>query len=183
MRLGAAALLVTAACSLEVNINTRSDEDAKPSSSPIREIAIPAPTRATDPRVGAAPIGRPDTPVIVDQTVTQAPRPDDIAATPVFTPFTVAPSIQNRDEVVAEMVAEYPPLLREAGIGGTVKVYFFIDADGRVQDTRIDQSSGHQALDDAALRVAKVYRFDPALNRDEKVPVWVSFPISFQVKR
>jgi len=80
------------------------------------------------------------------------------------------------------MEREYPPLLRDAGIGGTVRVYFFIDENGTVQDTRIDQSSGHQALDDAALEVAGIYRFSPALNRDKKVPVWVSFPITFQVR-
>ena len=35
---------------------------------------------------------------------------------------------------------------------------------------------------DAALAVADVYRFSAALNRDKKVPVWVSFPITFQVR-
>jgi protein TonB len=99
-----------------------------------------------------------------------------------FTPFTVAPSILNREEVVRALNSEHPPLLREAGIGGTVNVYFFIDEEGVVTDTRINASSGHQALDDAALAVAQRFRFSPALNGDERVPVWVSFPITFQVK-
>ena len=106
----------------------------------------------------------------------------DLSAAPTFTPFTVAPEIQNRNEVIRAMEREYPPLLRDAGIGGTVRVYFFIDETGRVQDFRIDQSSGHQALDQAALNVAEVYQFSPALNRDQRVPVWVSFPITFQVR-
>ena len=108
--------------------------------------------------------------------------PRKLSSAPTFTPFTVAPSIQNRQEVVRAMEREYPPLLRDAGIGGTVRVYFFIDENGAVQDYRIDQTSGHQALDDAALAVADVYRFTAALNRDKKVPVWVSFPITFQVR-
>jgi TonB family protein len=99
-----------------------------------------------------------------------------------FTPFTVAPSILNREEVVRAMNSDYPPLLREAGIGGTVKVYFFIDDGGSVRDTRIQESSGHPAIDAAALAVASVYRFSPALNGDERVPVWVSFPITFQAQ-
>ena len=49
-----------------------------------------------------------------------------------------------------------------------------------VQNQRVEQSSGHQALDDAALRVAPVFRFTPALNRDKAVPVWVRFPITFR---
>ena len=63
-----------------------------------------------------------------------------------------------------------------------VRVFFFIDENGRVVNRQIDQSSGHQALDDAALRVANLYRFSPALNRDRRVPVWVSFGITFQVR-
>lgn len=158
------------------------------------EIEIPPPPQS---------IARPATPVIaeasIDEDITIAPttfeenpvedlppppeeRQTDLSAAPTFTPFTVAPSILNRDEVVRAMEREYPPLLRDAGIGGTVRVYFFIDESGQVQDNRIDQSSGHQALDDAALKVAGVYRFSPALNRDKKVPVWVSFPITFQVR-
>jgi protein TonB len=158
------------------------------------EIEIPPPPKS---------IARPATPVIasadIDEDITIAPttfeenpvedlppppeeKAQDISAAPTFTPFTVAPSILNRDEVVRAMEREYPPLLRDAGIGGTVKVYFFIDENGQVQDTRIDQTSGHQALDDAALKVANIYKFSPALNRDKKVPVWVSFPITFQVR-
>ncbi len=99
---------------------------------------------------------------------------------PTFTPFTDAPTITNRDEVIAALGAEYPALLRDAGVGGTVRIYFFIDETGTVGELRLDQSSGHQALDQAALRVAGVYRFTPALNRGDAVPVWVSFPITFR---
>jgi protein TonB len=158
------------------------------------EIEIPPPPQQ---------ISRPATPVMasadIDEDITIAPTtfeenpieelpppPEeaatDISSAPTFTPFTVAPSILNRQEVVRAMQREYPPLLRDAGIGGTVRVFFFIDEAGTVQDYRIDSSSGHQALDDAALAVADVYRFSAALNRDKKVPVWVSFPITFQVR-
>jgi len=104
----------------------------------------------------------------------------ELARDPAFTPFTVAPSIQNRGEIIEAMQRAYPPLLRDAGIGGTVVVWFFIGSDGRVAERRINTSSGHRALDEAAMRVAARYRFSPALNRDERVPVWVQFPITFQ---
>jgi len=125
--------------------------------------------------------GRPDNPV------EESPPPPeeqvvDISAAPTFTPFTVAPDIQNRAEVIRALEREYPPLLRDAGVGGTVQVYFFIDEEGTVQKFQINESSGYQALDDAALAVAGVYRFSAALNRDNRVPVWVSFPITFLVR-
>lgn len=159
------------------------------------EVEIPPPPRS---------IARPATPVIattaIDQEITIAPTtfesnplsalpppPEvdevtELEAAPTFTPFTVAPEILNRAQLQLAMANAYPPLLKEARIGGTVSVFFFIDAEGVVKQTRIDRSSGHHALDDAALAVADTYRFSPALNRDQRVPVWVSFPITFQVR-
>ncbi|GMV04041.1 MAG: hypothetical protein AMXMBFR53_03220 [Gemmatimonadota bacterium] len=106
---------------------------------------------------------------------------EELAAEPVFTPFTVAPSILNRVDIIRAMEEAYTPEMREARLVGTVRVYFFIDAEGRVARTLIDDSSGVPELDEAALRIAQVYEFSPALNKDTKVPVWVSFPISFRV--
>ncbi|HET9948508.1 MAG TPA: TonB family protein [Longimicrobiales bacterium] len=101
---------------------------------------------------------------------------------PRFTPYTVAPQILNRDEIARALVELYPPLLRNAGIGGTVQVFISIDENGVVQDYQIHKSSGYRELDEAALQVAELYRFSPALNRDKRVPVWLLFPIEFQVR-
>ena len=101
---------------------------------------------------------------------------------PRFTPFTVAPEIVNRPEVSQALQSEYPPVLREAGIGGTALLYFFIDREGVVSDVRIHESSGHAALDEAALRVARVFRFSPAMNRDQRVPVWIQIPLTFTTR-
>ena len=105
-----------------------------------------------------------------------------IAAGPVFTPMTVRPEILNRDEVIAAMVRDYPPALRDAGIGGQAVVWFYLGDTGSILHTRISESSGHDGLDAAALRVAKVYEFTPALNRAQPVNVWIQIPITFQIK-
>lgn len=105
-----------------------------------------------------------------------------IGETPSFTPFTVAPVVQNRDEVARALEREYPALLRDAGVGGRAVVWLRLDEQGTVQDVQINTSSGHPALDEAALKVGEVMRFSPAMNRDKVVPVWVSIPVSFQVR-
>ncbi|NNF29272.1 MAG: M56 family metallopeptidase, partial [Gemmatimonadetes bacterium] len=115
--------------------------------------------------------GEPDMPEVEAEAV---------AAQPPFTPFTKAPELLNRDEIRTALEAEYPPLLREAGVGGTAKVWFFIDEKGLVQQVRLNTSSGHDALDQAALRVAVLFRFSPGLNRDQATAVWVSLDIRFQ---
>lgn len=98
-----------------------------------------------------------------------------------FFPFTLAPRVLNTDEVVRAMTREYPTTLRDAAIGGTVNVIFSIDEDGSVMNTVIGQTSGYDALDRAALAVADVIRFSPAMNGDVQVAVQVAFPIVFRV--
>lgn len=155
------------------------------------EIEIPPPPEA---------IARPATPVITEAAIEEditispttfednpvenlPPPPDevqtDVSAAPTFTPFTVRPDITNRPEVARALEREYPPLLRDAGIGGTVNVWFFIDETGVVRQTQVNETSGHSSLDDAALAVANVFKFTPALNRDKRVPVWISLDITF----
>ena len=102
-----------------------------------------------------------------------------LSRAPVFTPFTVAPRLRNNEEVARLLERSYPPLLRNAGIGGEVAVWFLLDETGAVRKTQVDRNSGYPALDQAALSVAAVMAFTPAMNRDRVVPVWVSIPIRF----
>ena len=157
------------------------------------EIEIPPPPEA---------ISRPATPVIataeIDDDITIAPttfkdnpiddlppppaiEAPDISAAPVFTPMTVRPEIINLAEIQQALMTQYPAMLRNAGIGGTVELWFFISKEGKVLDRRVFGSSGYAQLDEAALKVADVFRFRPALNREKIVQVWIRFPIEFQV--
>ncbi len=105
-----------------------------------------------------------------------------IGDVPSFTPFTSPPQLTNRDEVGRALEREYPSLLRDAGVGGRVDVWIRISETGKIEKTQVQTSSGQAALDDAALKVAQVMKFSPAMNRDKYVPVWVSIPITFQVR-
>jgi periplasmic protein TonB len=176
-------------------------EDVSFSASELEAIELPPEIEIPPP---PEQIARPATPVVasadIDEDITiplttfednpvehLPPPPSDAAATdisaaPTFTPFTVRPDIRNRAELQRALEREYPPLLRDAGIGGTVQVWFFIDEEGRVQRTEINESSGHAALDAAALKVADIIEFTPALNRDKRVPVWISLPITFTTR-
>jgi TonB family protein len=44
----------------------------------------------------------------------------------------------------------------------------------------VGKSSGHKALDDAALQVANIIQFTPALNGEEAAPAWITYPITFK---
>lgn len=146
-------------------------------------------------------IARPATPVIgettIDEDITIAattfeatpvenlpPPPagattEDISRAPTFTPMTVRPGLKNTAEVQRALTRNYPPLLRDAGIGGRTLMWFFIDENGKVIRTQINESSGYPQLDEAADKVASIMEFTPAMNRDKRVPVWVAIPITF----
>jgi TonB family protein len=99
---------------------------------------------------------------------------------PHFTPFDRRPELLNRAEVIQALERYYPPMLRNAGIGGSPLLWFFIDEEGKVVRTQVKTSSGSQLLDEAAGKVAQLMKFSPALNRNDKVAVWIELPITFR---
>jgi TonB family protein len=156
------------------------------------EVNVPPPPEA---------IQRPALPVVaetdLDEDVTIAPttfeeNPVDklppppaeasrLADAPAFTPYTVAPRL--RDPKRAERIVEkkYPKLLSQAGVGGRVIVWAFIDTRGVVQNCQVHQSSGIAQLDRAAEAAVMEFTFEPALNFDKHVAVWIQMPITFAV--
>ncbi|UCC74743.1 MAG: energy transducer TonB [Gemmatimonadota bacterium] len=100
---------------------------------------------------------------------------------PVFTPYTVKPEIKNRQRAAAIILRNYPKMLQDAGVQGTVHLWVFIDTEGRVQNAQVQRGSGNSQLDEAALKSVHEFEFTPALNMDKRVPVWVAFPIRFEV--
>lgn len=89
------------------------------------------------------------------------------------------PALLNRTEVQRALERGYPPLLRDARIGGTAVMWLLLNEQGRVISSEIKESSGQPSLDRAALGVAPLMRFSPARNRDQRVKVWVIVPLKF----
>lgn len=100
---------------------------------------------------------------------------------PTFIPHDVAPRLENRAEFQKLLRRFYPSALRDAGIGGKVTVWVYVDASGQVERAVLESSSGYDALDEAALKVARRMVFKPALSHDNAIGVWVSQRIVFQV--
>lgn len=100
---------------------------------------------------------------------------------PSFIPYDTAPVMQNRGEVQALLQRYYPRNLKDAGIGGRVELWLYVDEQGGVEKSEVKTSSGNGLLDDAAQRVASQMRFSPAKNRDKVTAVWVSQWVTFEV--
>ena len=85
------------------------------------------------------------------QAVPQEISPEDraaIEAGPVNTPYLSArPELKNRDEVIQALVREYPPALRDTGVGGRVAIWLYLSDSGQVLHATIAESSGQADLD------------------------------------
>jgi protein TonB len=147
----------------------------------------PEPIRPRPPVVSPVPV---DDEITTARTTPEAnplppPLPEVTPAKegPLWVPRTVEPEIKDRGRAAEIVLRHYPKILQDAGIGGSVSVWVFIDTSGRVRDARVQMSSGVAALDEAALSAVYEFEFSPALNLAETVAVWASLDITFEIPR
>ncbi|MEE9208599.1 MAG: energy transducer TonB [Gemmatimonadota bacterium] len=155
------------------------------------EVTIPPPPEQ---------IARPATPVVadvmLDEDITIAPttfednpvenlpppppgrKPSD---QPSYIQRDVEPVMTNRREIQRLLVRLYPSMLREAGIGGTVLLWVYVNEQGGPDKSQVMKSSGYPAMDNAAAQVVDKMKFSPAKNRDKPVGVWVQQAVTFKV--
>lgn len=93
-----------------------------------------------------------------------------------------APRLLNGDELARELSRRYPPLLRDAGVGGSVQVRFRILPDGSVDpgSPRVT-SATHDMFVEPTLAAVRGLRFEPATVHGRPVRLWVELPIEWAV--
>lgn len=75
----------------------------------------------------------------------------------------------------------YPVTALKQGIQGTSMVFARVRADGSVAETRIERSSGNDALDHAALEVVRDWTFQPARQDGQAIDSTVLVPVQFSL--
>lgn len=76
----------------------------------------------------------------------------------------------------------YPLLARRRNYEGTVLLDVLVRGDGTVGSIKLARSSGHETLDQSAIRGVRKWTFHPGKRGDEAVEMWVTIPIRFQLK-
>jgi protein TonB len=123
----------------------------------------PTPAEAPTPRAATSPIG----------TISQKAKPAPVSRPPPDA--RTAPTPTAKIDSLARQLARqlfYPPQAVAQGLEGTALVTVFFDPDGSVIAVRLERSSGHAILDDAALAAVRSLRTLPqAVATETLVPV------------
>lgn len=77
----------------------------------------------------------------------------------------------------------YPPQAKARREEGTVVLRLKVLGDGSVGDVQVQQSSGSQRLDRAAVDAVKRWHFKPATQGGKSVESWATVPITFGFKK
>jgi TonB family protein len=93
---------------------------------------------------------------------------------------TVMPQLTNTRALARALVREYPPVLRDAGVRGTVEVSMVVTAAGTVRDVRATRAS-HPALAAAGVAVIRDARFRPGTVGGRAADLPVTIPLEFSV--
>lgn len=157
-----------------------------PTSQPHSTLSVPT-RKPSAPRTRAAPRVAP-APAITEHAIAQdnataavaepvaAPSPStQDSATPALPPtLTVAHAAHSQCAL-----APYPPVLKDQGIEGVVRLRILVNSEGRAAEVQLVASSGWRLFDQAALAQARGCRFVPAHRGAQPVDDWVEFPMRF----
>lgn len=87
--------------------------------------------------------------------------------------------LETPTPLYGDVPIEYPIHLWDQGIEGETLLRVRVDDMGWVDSVEVVQSSGHAALDSAALVGARDLRFSPGRKKGKRVSVWANVPVQF----
>lgn len=149
-----------------------------PTMSPV-QVAVQPPAPPEAPAETEPPPPTPTSPA--SQPTTQQPAAPPTPPTPPD-PMPMDQADQPPREKPGNPQPSYPPAALRRGIEGSVRVKVRIDARGRVERVEVLDVQGHRSFGDAVLDVVRQWRFDPAVHRGRRVPVFGIKEVRFELR-
>ena len=88
--------------------------------------------------------------------------------------------VEQIPSVKTKVNPPYPEIARKAGIEDKVFVMVLVDKEGNVE--QIGEIRGAEVFHEVVREAVPKWKFNPALQNDKPVKVWVSLPITFTLK-
>ncbi|HTT07041.1 MAG TPA: TonB family protein [Steroidobacteraceae bacterium] len=158
---------------LQTNIIQTQKVQELPPPPPHVDLKVPPPVSVVAPEVTInIPVAPPV--IHVAPVVKAAPAPIHVAPVPIIPVSTKGISEPDTNDY-------YPDASRRNNEEGRGIVHICVDTRGRVSEARIATSTGHPMLDDAAVNLAKAYRFRPATQGGKPVTECTGLPVRFNL--
>ena len=169
------------------------EEKLKEAQSPVAA-AAPVPTDATtagEPNKQEMDAPNPATDTASAQSTTPSTVPQESVETPVapqpaatnegdlvaLSPDVVRPEIKSRANPL------YPKMAVAKKVEGTVILRILVSEKGEAADVQVlRQAGGSMGLNEAAVKAAKQWKFQPAVKEGKRVKVWMTYPIVFKLQ-
>ena len=140
--------------------------------------ALPAKAQPQDTPVGAAEAPTAP-PVERSPTAVRPPAPASVAAPP---PLPLGTDEQRPPSFAGNRPPSYPEIARRSGWEGTVLLRLKIDANGRVLDVTVQESSGYPVLDAEAVNAVRSWKGEPARRAGQPIATEEFLPIRFRMR-
>jgi len=145
----------------------------------------PAPMPAVPPKVAPKRAAKARPPAKPAATASQ--RPETIAVATASggggPPRIAAATVPRHDAAyLKNPPPPYPAQARRRGLEGRVLVHATVAASGECTRAELRRSSGHEILDEAALRAVRGWRFVPAMRDGRPIEAGVDIPIVFRLE-
>lgn len=129
-----------------------------------------------------APVDAPEKPAEQDQETEDAAPQQGSDSAEAADPPTASVRIDPVADPKACPQPAYPIPAMRRGMQGVVTLLVAVDAEGRVTQVRLLESSGHGILDRAAQDAVAKWVFEPATENGEAVPGAARVPIRFRIR-
>jgi protein TonB len=119
-------------------------------------------------------------PEAAPQVAPAEPQREASVERPVPPPIVVTPA---RAIMATHTIPDYPPVSRRLAEQGTLRLRLTIGIDGTVEDARVEVSSGHERLDNAAVQWVKAHwRYEPAMQGPKAISSAATAEVTFRLK-
>ena len=160
-----------------VEIAAPKEEEERPPPPPPKLETPPPFVPPPELAIETAPV---ETTTAIQQVVTQRP----VEAPPPVAERKVVETMPKQDPRRPLRPSEdfYPNASKRAGEEGNVEVLVHVAEDGKVDDVKVQKSSGFPRLDEGALTYAKTWRLLPGTRDGKPVAMWAPFKVVFKLK-
>lgn len=87
-------------------------------------------------------------------------------------------TVEKYPELIESSKPEYPELAKKAGIEGKVFVKVLVDKEGNPKKAVVIKSE-NEIFNQSAVNAAMKSKFTPAINKGEKIAVWIVLPFKY----